>query len=184
MREVEFIASPSRGPEQHFPNFRTSSPPADALRPSGAGHATRRGLLAGIPAAAVPATATEEPRSIDALLEGCDRKLKREIMETVCGFVRACEDAKTGATDPVFVAIEAHKQAMADLQVKVEPITKVVNPDLEDEDAFAEACDRARDAAGIPADGADDNCRRNGRSGVRVITDVSGAAPALSMPSA
>jgi hypothetical protein len=106
------------------------------------GHATRRGLLAGIPAAAaaiaVPATATEEPKSIDAMLEGCSRKLKQHIMETVLGFVDACEDAKTGATDPVFAAIAAHKRAMAD-------VGRAFHPDQSDDAACGEACNNECD---------------------------------------
>jgi hypothetical protein len=98
-----------------------------------------------IAAAMAPAAATEAPKSLDAMLEGCDRKLKQHILETIFGWLDAHEDAKTGAADPVFAAIEAHKQAMADVQVKVEPIAKVVEPDPDNEDAFAEACDNERE---------------------------------------
>jgi hypothetical protein len=76
---------------------------------------SRRGLLAGVPAMAVavaPAAATAAPESIDAILEGRDRKVKQHILDVVFGWLDAHDDAKTGAKDPVFAAIEAHLQAL------------------------------------------------------------------------
>jgi hypothetical protein len=48
------------------------------------------------------------------------------------GWLDAHEDAKTGAPDPVFSAIEDHKQVLAEMQLT----------DPDDEDAFSESCDR------------------------------------------
>lgn len=113
---------------------------------------TRRDLLAGIPAVAAAMTTTmtttaaiEEPESIDAMLKGVDRKTREHIFDVIVGWLNAHDDAKTGAPDPVFAAIKAHKQAMADAQVKAEPVTRVIDPDLDDETALAAACDNERD---------------------------------------
>jgi hypothetical protein len=116
---------------------------------------SRRGLLAGVPAiavaavpavaAAVPVAITAAPKSIDAMLEGVDRKVKRQILDVIFGWLGAHEDAKTGAPDPVFAAIEAHKHAMEEVRVKAVPVTRLVVPDPDDEEALSEACDNERE---------------------------------------
>jgi hypothetical protein len=81
---------------------------------------SRRGLLAGAPALAAtmvpaaaaiaPTAAADAPGSLDAMLEGVDRKIKEQILSVIFGWLNAHEDAKTGAEDPVFAAIEAYKK--------------------------------------------------------------------------
>jgi hypothetical protein len=111
---------------------------------------TRRGMFMNMAVSALTGTAiaatttataaTEAPKSIDAMLEGFDRKTKEHIFEVIMGWVNAHHDAKTGAPDPVFAAIEAHKQALDVHRKAIKPIATAIGPiDPDDEDALSEA---------------------------------------------
>jgi hypothetical protein len=66
------------------------------------------------------------------MLEGIDEKKREHIYDVVMGWVNAHHDAKTGAPDPVFEAIEAHRQALRNIKV-------AFAPDADDEYAMEDA---------------------------------------------
>jgi hypothetical protein len=96
---------------------------------------TRRVLLAGLPAIAAtmvaPAAATK-PESLDAMAAGLDPETRRRAYEVIMAWMEGLDD-ETGARDPVFAAIEAHKQACIAVQAAV--------PSAENEDPWPDLCE-------------------------------------------
>jgi hypothetical protein len=117
------------------------------------GKTTRRSLLASLPAIAAtvaPATATAlsglPATSMDAELAALDRETRDRIYSIIKGWLDAHEDARTGAVDPVFAAIERHRQAMQDAKKAIEPIAGAAEIDFDDHIALIAANEVERDA--------------------------------------